>query len=264
MIGMRLRLAMLFALSMILCFYLTLRGVEKEVVSRLADRVELLNSEKGREQLTTAVDVVCTVLEPLRKKNYHNLHRSSLVSTSLSPTLEMYFFGIGACGNASLLTVKVLQELGYRSTPILVLDENGGTSHVIVRVFTGYGDKSSDAQEVIIDPLFNWIYLNVDGEPAELEELTNSWKNLIADVPNKGIEEYPIEHGIATLFASYVPRDDAFPQLKESLPDMLFVIESMLPGFYERRLLLVISLLLIGMFFEFRRLRARWTRTNPL
>lgn len=160
--------------------------LERSLVEDVAAHVEIVGSEL--EIVQSAADKVFKITEDRRWLGLHD--KPGIVDWFLSPALAMLLKGEGDCGNMTFLLQQVLFQLDFKSIPALILDEDGKSIHVILRTSTNQG-------EVFVDPLYAWMYIDIDGTPMAANDFTNEWRSNASNCKQQGILRYPIVHGFA-------------------------------------------------------------------
>lgn len=188
--AIRLRRSMKWAVYGLLVFDLavniTMLRLERSFVQSIAEGVA--SFEDDIEQIRAVTDRV----HGISQSRIGKLPASSefhFLRPHLTPALAMGLHGEGACGYISFLEIEALESKGYRARPVQILNEAGLNVHVIVQVFT-------DTDTIFLDPLYNWLYINQQGEPASEEDILLNWRQLIGDAPLSGIQQYPIRYGV--------------------------------------------------------------------
>ena len=220
---------------------LTLRHLEKSFVAQISERLE---DDKLLAHPDSCVAFLQLAANTILESTYGRMGVSSASYNSrafpLSPTLSMAVFGQGACGNISLLTVEVFENLGIAMKAVQLLNTEGETMHVIV-------EAQMECGIVFVDPLYAWVYQDkgkavskysrhsgplsrmelhgvLSGTSSETAEYTN-WSAL-------GVFSGPCK-SLAALFIAAENLDE-------------FSLRNILPGFYETRII-SLALMLLAM-----------------
>lgn len=213
---------------------LTLRHLEKSFVAQISGRLEgdklLAHPDSCVAFLQLAAN---TILESThgRMGVSSDIHNSMLFP--VSPALSMAVFGQGACGNISLLTVEVFENLGIEMKAVQLLNAEGRTTHVIV-------EAQMECGNVFVDPLYAWVYQD-EGKGIPKEELTSKWTAFTNRAP-RGLKRYFIGDNLR--YTNW-PALGIFSGPSKSLVALLmgaeyldeFSLRNVLPGFYETRIL---------------------------
>ena len=154
----------------------------------------------------------------------------------------MAVFGQGACGNISLLTVEVFENLGIDMKAVQLLNAEGGTMHVIV-------EAQMECGIVFVDPLYAWVYQD-KGKAVSKEALTSQWTAFTNEAP-KGLKRYVIGDNLRYTNWSAL---GIFSRPSKSLAALFmdaenldeFSLRNVMPGFYETRII-SLALMLLAM-----------------
>lgn len=223
---------------------LTLWSLEKSFVAQISMRLE---KEELIEQPDSCLAFVQLAANTILESTHGRMGVSSAINDSwllpLSPTLSMAVFGQGACGNISLLTVEVFDNLGKEAKAVQVLNAEGGTMHVIVEI-------QMECGTVFVDPLYAWVYQD-ENKPVQSEVLKSKWTNFIHGAPS-GLVRFPVNDNLrytnwSTLGVLALPMKNliSFAMGSDNIDE--FSLRSVLPGFYESRIISW-SLVLLALF----------------
>ena len=109
--------------------------------------------------------------------------------------LEAFFSGSGACGRYSQFACRVLTEMGYSCR--MVQQQVNGTwgGHITLEVDLNRFNKSQPARWMLIDPLFNHMFLDTQQRELSADAVKTLWP--------KNAEHAPGEYDISQLPVDY-------------------------------------------------------------
>lgn len=171
--------------------WITIVRLEEDVIDFI--RAQAIRDEQHDSRLEEAIALVNAIGKfcvPRREFADQYVQRTTDLLLSESPIIASLAFGGGACGYATEIGVRVFEKEGFKTRFVQVLDSKENTRHVVMEInLQGQG-------QVIIDPIFGYIFLDDEGAPLSAFDLKETWSEARLLLPDNKIRDYSYVHGV--------------------------------------------------------------------
>jgi hypothetical protein len=97
--------------------------------------------------------------------------------------MEAFFSGSGACGMYSLFTCRLLTEMGYDCRVVQQQVQGTWGGHITLEVDLNRFNDAMPAKWMLIDPLFNHVFLDSQGLELSALQVKAQWPMMVAKLP---------------------------------------------------------------------------------
>jgi hypothetical protein len=111
--------------------------------------------------------------------------------------LEAFFSGSGACGMYTLFTCRLLTELGYDCRVVQQRVQGTWGGHITLEVNLNRFNKSQPARWMLVDPLFNHMFLDTQQRELSADAVKEHWPKTMGQAPDEyDISQLPADYDI--------------------------------------------------------------------
>ena len=109
--------------------------------------------------------------------------------------LEAFFSGSGACGMYTLFTCRLLTEMGFDCRVVQQQVNGVWGGHITLEVDLNRFNDAMPSRWLLVDPLFNCVFLDSQGQALSCMQVKKQWKQLIGDLPDEYDQKYNYQQG---------------------------------------------------------------------
>lgn len=163
---------------------------ETDILRNIAKKID--HKTEGRPQavqVDSAVHLIHYLLER-RSEILGGGHFKSFKAVNFHSSLQSFYIGTGACGYYSMFASRVFTELGYKVKIVQQRSLGRYGAHITLAVAV-----DSSQRWVLVDPLFNHIFKNADGQLATLDEVSQHWERYRSQLPSHYNPNYNYTEG---------------------------------------------------------------------
>jgi hypothetical protein len=161
---------------------------EDEILDSIIERINP-NNNLSEEKLIDSTIKFAHSLQELRTSTIGQHNFNSLKTKFFKSSLESFYIGTGACGNHSIFAARLFSKMGF--LPKIIHQKNNGYwgAHITLAIPLKNGRLG------LTDPLFKHVFVDSNGNIADIHSVKNEWDYFKKQVPAKYDKQYDYQEG---------------------------------------------------------------------
>jgi len=161
----------------------------KKLMDEITAKIHAMPNKQGEiGEVKNTLAIVRTLSMP-RTRFFHGAFNYS------DDYLEAFFSGSGACGMYTLFTCRILHHMGYSCRVVQQQVNHVWGGHITLEVDLNRFNSNQPERWMLIDPLFNWVFLDSHKHELPAQKVKKMWPQLIQQLPAEYDKKYNYQEG---------------------------------------------------------------------